>query len=986
MAAREQAAILTVCPPPGTGCDYTTIHEAVQAAASGDEVRVAKGTYQETLDIGFDLTLRGGYTAPGFADPPDPDPAQTVIDAAGADASVIRIGPGTSVVVEGLTAKDADHSSDHGGGLAIHGATVLITNTVVRDNATGGEGGGVLVDDEGGTASVSIVNSSLLSNTAAGDGGALSAGSVVTLTNVEVRDNVAQGGGGGLSAMQLTVVDSQIVGNLAGTHGGGIFADTLSVLNSEIRDNEANGTGSIYGGGISMGLGGFGRLVIQDSTVSNNRAVGTVESIGGGIDAEASEAIIARTVISGNLATAHGGVSLWHAVLTMTNSLVVGNADVGVGGQPVTGTIKHLTATGNEGNGLRVGGGVGGDIEIYSSILWGNGGTDYVCWGGCILEFSDIGSGDPTGRGNISKDPRFVDPAHGDYHLQGASPVVNEGIYYFSTVTHVPSFLRVLDDLDGQPRDGRPDMGAYELERLDNDIALRAVYPKGRKAVGYRSYVSPVMENAGWQIQNLVPVTCEIEYEGEVVFQGTRTTPEALPIAPMWWTISSPGIFEFAEEGEYLITCQSGLAGDQRPENDVISGTFTTVPKIEDVWSRDNWDDDGEEPSDEDDWYQSPDLWVRHDDDGGLWHQDPIAGQTNYVYVRLRNRGAAKAEGSVDLSWLEPSLGTRCDDWSPIATLPFEKLYADREKILKAAWVPSRSGHTCLQSVITATLDPYNTDLACDPLWVPYDNNVAWRNVNIVENPAGPTRVPSGDTRAPQDVLEAEVRLVNVYNLPEDVDLIVERLTFPLAGDIVVQLPADLFDRWQAHGAAWGEGIEVLPATKEIRVSGAVSGTVGAIPLETAEEATVGLRFEADAGLEFETAVRERIGGRTVGGVAYQWVIPDTTPPDVVGVSPGHGATDVPLDAPLVLTFTEEIGPLSLDLDLTPDPGGWDVTWNEAGTVFTLTHAALAPETLHTASVTASDGWANPMTAAFQWSFTGGEPWRVYLPLLLRDD
>ena len=73
-------------------------------------------------------------------------------------------------------------------------------------------------------------------------------------------------------------------------------------------------------------------------------------------------------------------------------------------------------------------------------------------------------------------------------------------------------------------------------------------------------------------------------------------------------------------------------------------------PFDRDIVVRDNLADTGAAPSIGPFW-ESPDIWVRNANDGvvpanyathaNIVHQAPIAGQTNWVYVRLRNRGTA---------------------------------------------------------------------------------------------------------------------------------------------------------------------------------------------------------------------------------------------------------------------------------------------------------------------------------------------------------
>ena len=509
-----------------------------------------------------------------------------------------------------------------------------------------------------------------------------------------------------------------------------------------------------------------------------------------------------------------------------------------------------------------------------------------------------------------------------------------------------------------------------------HDLAMVNVAPDGEWPIDIPFQPVATLRNLGYQAESGVPVACEIEHGGSQVYTHTLASGSIPPAA--WTTLLYPSFTPHAT-GLYTLTCQSYLTGDEEPLNDWMTRTITVTQQIADVWTKDNPGDDGDTPSGYENWYMSPDLWVRHQPDGGLVHQDPVAGITNTVYVRLRNRGNAPVyTGTVSVYWIEPSLGVRCGDWALIGVIPFANLMPGEQRIVSAPWIPTRTGHTCLQDVVDSPQDPYDRGLECAPQWVPWDNNVEWRNVNVYSSP----RTGLFGALRTLDVKEAEVQLVNIYDRAYDVDVIVERMTFPTTGTITIKLPGYLFDRWLSHGKRWGEGIEVLTATKEIRVTGAVSATIGAVPMAAQEEAAVGLHFEGPAGLAFEMAIRERIDGITTGGVAYQWIIPDTTPPSVESVSPSSGATEVAVDTPIVIAFDEEIGPLSLKLTLDPALG-ITTTWNEAGTVVTATHAGLAMGTAYTVTVTANDAAGNSMAAPTSWTFAT-EKYRIYLPPILR--
>jgi CSLREA domain-containing protein len=98
---------------------------------------------------------------------------------------------------------------------------------------------------------------------------------------------------------------------------------------------------------------------------------------------------------------------------------------------------------------------------------------------------------------------------------------------------------------------------------------------------------------------------------------------------------------------------------------------------------------------------------------------------------------------------------------------------------------------------------------------------------------------------------------------------------------------------------------------------------------------------------------------------------PDENAPSVVAISPPDGATDVALDAPLVITFSEPISVPTFVYSVSPDPGSWLESWGPNDTMVSLTHDLFAYGTVYSATVTAAEDRAgNPMTAPHAWSFT----------------
>jgi hypothetical protein len=164
------------------------------------------------------------------------------------------------------------------------------------------------------------------------------------------------------------------------------------------------------------------------------------------------------------------------------------------------------------------------------------------------------------------------------------------------------------------------------------------------------------------------------------------------------------------------------------------------------VWMKDLWQDEGREPDDPategEPMWKSPYIWVRRTEDEILGkeyahleheheHEDPQEGQTNYVYVKLHNTGGTKESAKLELYFAGPS--TNLDhpaSWTLIGSKP--RTIEPGVDVAKFEWsnIPG-SGHYCL-------LARWNIDggpLAFTSLGdaVRADNDLIWRNVNVIE-------------------------------------------------------------------------------------------------------------------------------------------------------------------------------------------------------------------------------------------------------------
>ena len=217
--------------PTYSGSSWTTAYKdlqlALSASASGDEIRIAGGTYKPTSTtdraISFALrdgvAIRGGYAGYGTADPDARDIAlyPTIlsgnIGAVGSSADnsyhvATATGVGASTVLDGVTvtggnANGIGSNQGYGGGLYATGSSLIMISCAISGNSAKGFGGGMY---NASSSSPKLTNCTFSGNWAGGDGsgyggGIYNSSSSPTLTNCTISGNTASGiypSGGGI--------------------------------------------------------------------------------------------------------------------------------------------------------------------------------------------------------------------------------------------------------------------------------------------------------------------------------------------------------------------------------------------------------------------------------------------------------------------------------------------------------------------------------------------------------------------------------------------------------------------------------------------------------------------------------------------------------------------------------------------------------------------------------------------------------------------
>ncbi len=139
------------------------------------------------------------------------------------------------------------------------------------------------------------------------------------------------------------------------------------------------------------------------------------------------------------------------------------------------------------------------------------------------------------------------------------------------------------------------------------------------------------------------------------------------------------------------------------------------------------------------DWKNTQDIWNRLAADGGTSNQPPVAGETNYLYVRVKNRGTESA-ADVAVRSFQQKQGTEGNwpnDWqaTTTATLSAGTIASQGETVVGPfQWTPAGFAD---ESALMVAANPSDPAIIDNPKisgkilgnWrlVPFDNNIAQR-------------------------------------------------------------------------------------------------------------------------------------------------------------------------------------------------------------------------------------------------------------------
>lgn len=467
VSAAGQGALCTQAEP----CPMAT---GLALAVDGDTLIAAGGHYTGTgpavITVTQGITLAGGWDgAPAGPVMRDPAAYPTRLDGERVRRSVFVTGAIT-VSLEGLYVTGGNatglgqgpYGQDAGGGIFGVNAGLTVVNSVISDNlgssssSVYGRGGGIFVM----YSPWAVISGNLV------------------VSNTASTGRPGYGGGISIHQSQVLIQGNQVLSNTASTvnygSGGGVLVDGGSciVQGNQVRGN-VGGLVSGSGGGLAFETTG-GRA--EGNLVQGNRVAGSLAN-GGGFRVHLSGMTLEANLVLSNSALYAGGIRITAGErVTLTNNVIAGNEGSYAGGIQVRGhpsgdlvalILVNNTIADNAWEGLYLESAVA--ATLTNNILAGHStgisaslGTtataDHTLFYGNDLDLGGAGSISST-HPITGQEPRFVDPAGWDYHLQSNSPAVDAGV----TVDWLAW------DIDGDPRPlpagGLFDIGADELVR-----------------------------------------------------------------------------------------------------------------------------------------------------------------------------------------------------------------------------------------------------------------------------------------------------------------------------------------------------------------------------------------------------------------------------------------------------------------------------------------------------------------------------------------
>ncbi|MDJ0755420.1 MAG: right-handed parallel beta-helix repeat-containing protein [Ardenticatenaceae bacterium] len=573
---------------------YAAIQAAVDAAAAGDEIKIAAGSYTlsgsqpgQVVQLTKGVTLTGGFASANWSTA-DPQANPTIVNAQGVfgrrviDVNIPNF-PGslpfriTGLIIEGGNG-DATLDFD-GGGVYVQSGNGTIEDNIVRDNKAR-HGGGIYVI----SGNVSIRENLFEGNEADRGGGLWLNGAVPLLLEANVfRQNEVRTGGGAVLTGQVTARGNLFEDNMARS-GGAVFAgqlDQYALLPLvTLIENQFESNNGEFGGAVNLNSGAAtltgnsfldnfsshagGAVYVTNSNVdlNNNDFVGNEVRFGVGSFRPGGSAVFVFTgtvrmngnLIFDNLATifdiSHSeALRIELGSVTSQNDIFASNLDSGnttTSHSAITViegsyTGQHISLDRNVDLAIK---NEAGSVHLSNSIISQHnaafGGPGITSETNLFYQNPACVSG-PTCINSLSGTPQYVNALNGDLHLQPTSAAIDQA---------AGSTVAIDFDGDARPQGAAADVGAdeYLCGRIITDLRVTSVITGSTIITAMLSW-TPDPTAVGQEVRTAAqPLTTANWGQGIVVASGIPTTTgqitSTVPFSgdTVYWALRSTNI------------------------------------------------------------------------------------------------------------------------------------------------------------------------------------------------------------------------------------------------------------------------------------------------------------------------------------------------------------------------------------------------------------------------------------------------------------
>lgn len=293
------------------------------------------------------------------------------------------------------------------------------------------------------------------------------------------------------------------------------------------------------------------------------------------------------------------------------------------------------------------------------------------------------------------------------------------------------------------------------------------------------------------------------------------------------------------------------------------------------MYARDHAHDIGEVPVLEPRWH-SLDIWAQLIQNGREAHgivepHKTEYGQTNYVYVRIHNRGSIKAD-SVDVHLGAAGFSTNPSGWEDIGSITTLNILPGQTRVVGPfTWSPGRIGHGCFKVGLDYPQNPPRSDWGSVDIGV--DNNIAQRNMEVAD------LLPNGTSQIVFYISGIEGRSA-VGSLE------IDRSQFPKSGEVKLRVLRRYVDEGEK---LTGIKIEEKSEQKTLIAVTGNTGKIEGIPLQSREKsltymfATLPSKITDNA--VYPIIVTQNIDGKVVGRITF-WASASKATPYIANSNP----------------------------------------------------------------------------------------------------